>query len=91
MKKIGQRVVITQGMREFIGATGEIIDTERDGSTVMYRVRLFKPVMVPGVGDVTDDLWSGPYLRNIQYVPNYYRALREPDEIMAANDADLIL
>jgi hypothetical protein len=126
MKKIGQRVVIMAGMREFVGATGEIIDnSERDGSTIMYRVRFFKPVTVPGVGEVRDDLWSGAFLRNvrtrkaiivhkdfysngdpvegrrcedyfpqgtylstIQFVPKHYR---EPDEIMAANDADLIL
>jgi len=67
MKKIGQRIVITYGMAEFVGATGEIIDnTEGDGNTVMYRVRLFKPVEISGVGEVTDDLWSGPYLRNVR-------------------------
>jgi hypothetical protein len=98
-KKIGQRVVITHGMKEFVGATGEIIDnTERDGATVMYRVKLFKPVTIPGVGTVTDDLWSGAYLRNVrtpqtylgqvQFVPKHYQ---EPDEIMAANDKDVVL
>jgi hypothetical protein len=65
-KRIGQRVVIMAGMREFVGATGEIIDnTERDGRNTLYRVRFFKPVTVPGVGEVRDDLWIGPYLRNI--------------------------
>jgi hypothetical protein len=92
-KKIGQRVVVTAGMKEFIGATGEIIDnTERDGATVMYRVKLFKPVEIPGVGTVTDDLWSGAYLRNVrtqgtllrqvQYVPEHYHNHPEPGETL---------
>jgi hypothetical protein len=108
-KKIGQRVVITHGMSEFVGKTGEIVDNgERDGSTVMYRVRLYQQVEIPGVGTVTDDLWSGAFLRNVHtpksgagwrseplnkdfYSDGSPVEGREPNEIMAANDADLIL
>jgi hypothetical protein len=65
-KQIDQRVKILGGMREFIGRTGRIIDnTETDGRTVMYRVRLDSPVLIEGLGEVQDDLWSGKLLRNI--------------------------
>lgn len=69
MRQIGQRVKIMSGMKEFIGSTGTISDnSEKDGSTVMYRVRLDKAVDVPGVGRVEDDLWSGKFLKTIRSV-----------------------
>ena len=65
-KQIGQRVKILGGMREFVGATGEIVDHESDGALTMYRVCLDQPVEVPHVGTVGDDLWAGRFLRNIK-------------------------
>lgn len=67
-KKIGQRVRIKKGagMSEFHGKRGMIIDnTETDGRTRMYRVRLDAPVEVPLIGFVTDDLWAGRHLDNL--------------------------
>jgi hypothetical protein len=32
----------------------------------MYRVRLHEPVEVPGVGEVTDDLWQGAALKAVR-------------------------
>jgi hypothetical protein len=32
----------------------------------MYRVRLHEPVEVPGVGEVTDDLWQGTALKAVR-------------------------
>jgi hypothetical protein len=32
----------------------------------MYRVRLHGPVDVPGVGEVTDDLWQGNALKAVR-------------------------
>lgn len=64
--KIGQRVKVLAGMTEFVGSTGRVVDnTERDGRTTMYRVRLDVPVNVPGVGLVTDDLWAVEYLKKV--------------------------
>lgn len=65
-KQYGQRVKILGGMTEFVGKTGEIVGSEKDGSTTLYRVRLDQPVDVPGVGQVEDDLWAGSFLRNIR-------------------------
>lgn len=66
-KQIGQRVKVVGGMREFVGQFGTVVDnTERDGRTTMFRVRLDAPVEVPGVGHVRDDLWSGAHLRNVR-------------------------
>ena len=59
----GTRVRVVSGMSEFVGSTGEVVGTERDGSTVMNRVRLDRPVIVPGVGLVEDDLWANEHLR----------------------------
>lgn len=69
-KKTGQRVKILAGMDEFIGRTGTITEnTEKDGLTTMYRVRLDKPVWVESLGyEVEDDLWAGHTLRNIKEV-----------------------
>lgn len=50
---IGRRVLILQGMPEFLKKTGTIIGEEMK----YYRVKLDEPVEVPGVGKVTDDLW----------------------------------
>jgi hypothetical protein len=48
----------------FNNQTGLIIGTEMDGKTKMFRVRLDKPVKVPGLSDpVTSDLWSKEYLK----------------------------
>lgn len=57
----GQRVKILGGMKEFIGQTGEIMYKEGN----MYRVRLDRPVNIPGIGLVTNDLWEGRLLREI--------------------------
>jgi hypothetical protein len=82
MRPIGQRVKILGGMPEFVGKCGEIRGNhERDGTTVMYRVRLDEPVMIPGVGEVSDDLWAGSFLKTLrgttaqghhEYIPQYY-------------------
>lgn len=66
MRKIGQRVCVIAGMSEFVGQTGTIVDHEKSGNVTLYRVALDTPVHVPGVGDVADDLWSGPSLRNVR-------------------------
>jgi hypothetical protein len=66
MKKIGQRVRVLDGMREFVGKDGTIIGYETDHRTTMYRVRLDAPVEISGVGTVKDDLWAGKYLRNLR-------------------------
>jgi hypothetical protein len=64
-KQIGQRVRILGGMAEFVGKLGTIIDIEdRHARQPMYRVRLYEPVEIPGVGPV--DLWEGVYLRNVR-------------------------
>lgn len=63
---IGQPVRIKSGMAEFVGKRGTIIDTsERDGNTVMYRVKLNEPVNVAGK-QVRDDLWAGRHLETIR-------------------------
>jgi hypothetical protein len=53
----GRTVRITASMAEFVGVRGTIIDREQDRPP-MYRIRLDRPVMVPGVGEVRDDLWE---------------------------------
>jgi hypothetical protein len=69
MLAIGTQVRIKRGMqggmKEFEGRAGEIIGRERDGRTNMYRVKLYKPVEIPGVGKVEDDLWSAEHLTDI--------------------------
>lgn len=50
----GRSVQITAGMKEFIGKTGTVVDKENK----MYRIRLDRPVDVPMVGEVRDDLWE---------------------------------
>lgn len=62
---IGQRVKILDGMKEFVGKTGQVVDVEKDGSTKMYRVKLDKPVEIPNVGMVDNDLWAREYLKVI--------------------------
>lgn len=65
--RICQRVEINGGMSEFIGKLGTVIDnTERDGRTVMNRVKLDTPVYIEGVGEVADDLWSGSLLKRVK-------------------------
>jgi hypothetical protein len=66
-----RRVKILAGMKEFVGKTGTVIVERetKDGSTWMHRVRLDEPVDVPGVGLVTDDLWSGAGLKTIRKEP----------------------
>jgi len=65
--KVGQRVQIMSGMREFVGKTGTYHgDFEKDGSTKLYRIVLDQPVMVPGVGFVGNDLWSKDHLQNVR-------------------------
>jgi hypothetical protein len=62
--RIGQQVRILGGMSEFVGKTGTIVGVEL-GRPVMFRVRLDKPVEVPYVGLVKDDLWEGNLLRRV--------------------------
>lgn len=65
--RVGQRVRIMGGMQEFVGKFGTIIDVEQHRhEPAMYRVKLDKPVAVPHVGDVTDDLWQGPTLKRVR-------------------------
>lgn len=63
-----RRVKILAGMKEFVGQTGVVVVERemKDGSTWMHRVRLNEPVEIPGVGIVTDDLWSSSYLRTVK-------------------------
>jgi ribosomal protein L21E len=49
------------GMKEFHGKTGRIIGKEGK----MYRVKLDEPVEIPGVGQVTNDLWEPSMLRRM--------------------------
>jgi hypothetical protein len=64
--KLGQRVRITRGMPEFVGMTGTITGMEMDGRNKMWRVKLDRPVDVPGVGPVTDDLWTSEFLKPLR-------------------------
>lgn len=63
-----RRVKILSGMQEFVGKTGTVVREReyRDGRTWMHRVRLDEPVEVPGVGRVTDDIWSNEHLRTVR-------------------------
>ncbi len=64
--KIGKRVRILGGMREFVGKIGTIVDSERDGpTTTLCRVKLDTAVEVEGVGRVTDDLWAWEFLEPV--------------------------
>ena len=56
---------IAGGMKEFVGRLGTIIG-EEGSRPRMYRVRLHEPVEVPGVGEVTDDLWQGSALKAVR-------------------------
>jgi hypothetical protein len=64
--RIGRRVRIMGGMKEFVGQTGVIVDVEKHGWEKLYRVELDDPVEVPLVGWVTDDLWEGRYLKTVR-------------------------
>jgi hypothetical protein len=55
-------VKILGGLPVFIGQTGEIVDKEGK----LYRVKLDAPVMVPNVGEVTNDLWEPAMLKVIK-------------------------
>lgn len=68
-KITGQRVRVIDGMLEFIGKEGTIIDIEKYGSgspRIMYRVRFDEPVEVKGVGQVWDDVWAGSFLKTVK-------------------------
>jgi hypothetical protein len=65
MARYGQEVRIAGGMKEFVGRLGTIIGEEGTRPR-MYRVRLHEPVEIPGVGEVTDDLWEGPALKAVR-------------------------
>ena len=65
MARFGQEVRIAGGMKEFIGRLGTIVG-EEGSRPRMYRVRLHEPVEVPGVGEVTDDLWQGAALKAVR-------------------------
>ena len=62
--RIGRRVRILGGMKEFVGQTGVIREVEP--GPAMFRVRLDQPLEIPHVGLVTDDLWQGSYLRTLR-------------------------
>lgn len=75
MRQIGQRVKLVYAAdrlrdslaQAFNGHTGTIIEnTEKDGSVILYRVRLDEPADVPGVGMVHDDIWTGAFLRPVK-------------------------
>jgi hypothetical protein len=63
-KKLFSDVTILDGMKEFVGQKGMIVDIEKDGRTTMYRVRLQTPVEIPGVGLVKVDIWEGRSLKS---------------------------
>jgi hypothetical protein len=65
---VGDHVRITGGtIAEFVGKTGRIIDTEFDGPTVLFRVKLDEPITLPFAltEPVTDDLWAAEYLERV--------------------------
>jgi hypothetical protein len=66
--RIGQRVRILGGLREFVGQIGTIVDAEKPSrhEPTYYRVRLDTPVEIPLVGRVGDDLWQGHLLKTIR-------------------------
>lgn len=70
----GTRVEITPGkygrggMSEFHGKRGTVIGYEKDGRTTLHRVKLDEPVFIKGIGMVTDDLWAGEYLQDLDDV-----------------------
>lgn len=67
--KYGDRVRIISApgaMPEFVGSVGTIIGEERDGGTRMFRVHLDTPIVINGIGPVTDDLWSSAHLRKVR-------------------------
>ena len=61
----GTRVLILGGMKEFVGQVGTVTNREMDGRTCLHRVTLDKPVTIPNVGVVEDDLWSGAFLQEL--------------------------
>jgi hypothetical protein len=69
MARFGQEVRIAGGMKEFVGRLGTIVGEEGTRPR-MYRVRLHEPVEVPGVGEVTDDLWQGNALKTVRRARN---------------------
>jgi hypothetical protein len=64
--RIGRRVQIMGGKKEFVGRTGVIVDLEKHGWEKLYRVELDDPVEIPLVGLVTDDLWEGRFLKTVR-------------------------
>jgi hypothetical protein len=52
-------------MKEFVGRLGTIVGEEGTRPR-MYRVRLHEPVEIPGVGEVSDDLWQGNALKAVR-------------------------
>lgn len=69
-RKLGSRVRIARQPgplgNYFNGRFGTIIGTERDGTNVLYRVRLDLRADVPGVGLVSTDLWSSTNLVSVR-------------------------
>ncbi len=50
--------------RAFQGKIGNISGGEKDGRTLLYRVKFSPPIDVPGLSDpVTSDLWAAEFLR----------------------------
>lgn len=47
----------------FNGQTGRVLYSEKVGRERFYRVKLDKPVLIDGLGPVSDDLWTRKYLR----------------------------
>lgn len=52
-------------MKEFAGKTGRVVHKEKLGRERYYRIRMDKPVDIPGIGRVTDDLWTSKFLRKV--------------------------
>lgn len=65
--KTGDSVEIKDGSVMFDGHTGRVLYSEGDGKyNTMYRVKLDEVVMVPGVGRIESDLWSGEFLKKVR-------------------------
>jgi hypothetical protein len=69
----------------FDGKTGTIQGIEMDGGTKMYRVRLDTPVNIPGIGQVTDDLWSSKYLKKLRSIGSLQK---QAVQILFNNDVE---
>lgn len=53
-------------MKEFAGKTGRVVHEEMLGRERYYRIRMDEPVNIPGLGRVTDDLWTSKFIRKVR-------------------------